>query len=60
MNKFISYIRNSFTEVKEEVSWPKYGELQTSTVLVVVASIMFAFFVGVVDWALKILVQFVY
>jgi preprotein translocase subunit SecE len=39
--------------VTEQVTWPKFTELQSSSVLVLVASLIFALLVGVVDLAFK-------
>lgn len=53
MNKFISYVKSSFDEVINKVTWPKYGELQSSTILVLVASIIFALAIAAMDWVYK-------
>lgn len=44
------YVTSSFDEVKNKVSWPTYSELQSSTVLVLVASSLFALLLGLVDF----------
>ncbi|WP_395785197.1 preprotein translocase subunit SecE [Aquirufa sp.] len=53
MSSFTSLIKESWTEVTEQVTWPKFTELQSSSVLVLVASLIFALLVGVVDLAFK-------
>jgi preprotein translocase subunit SecE len=53
MSSFTSLIKDSWTEVTEQVTWPKFTELQASSVLVLVASLIFALLVGVVDLAFK-------
>jgi preprotein translocase subunit SecE len=53
MSSFTSLIKDSWTEVTEQVTWPKFTELQSSSVLVLVASLIFALLVGVVDLAFK-------
>jgi preprotein translocase subunit SecE len=50
MNKVIEYIKASFDEMKNKVTWPTYGELQISSVLVLVASLIFALFIGAIDF----------
>jgi preprotein translocase subunit SecE len=35
--------------MKNKVTWPKFSFLQNSAVLVLVASLIFALFIGVVD-----------
>jgi preprotein translocase subunit SecE len=46
-------IKESWVEVTENVTWPKFTELQSSSILVLVASLIFALLVGVVDLAFK-------
>jgi preprotein translocase subunit SecE len=53
MNKVVSFIKESYDEMVNKVSWPKYKELQSSAVLVLVASLIFALFVGLIDLVLK-------
>jgi preprotein translocase subunit SecE len=53
MSSFTSLIKESWAEVTEQVTWPKFTELQSSSVLVLVASLIFALLVGVVDLAFK-------
>lgn len=60
MNNLITYIKESFDEVVNHVSWPKYSELQQSTVLVVVASVVFALVVAVIDKSFDELLGLIY
>jgi preprotein translocase subunit SecE len=60
MNKLINYIKDSFDEVVNKVSWPTYAELQKSTVLVLVASVVFALVVAVIDTSFDKLLGFLY
>jgi preprotein translocase subunit SecE len=53
MSSFTSLIKESWVEVTENVTWPKFTELQSSSILVLVASLIFALLVGVVDLAFK-------
>ncbi len=46
-------IKESWVEVTENVTWPKFTDLQSSSILVLVASLIFALLVGVVDLAFK-------
>lgn len=45
----IQFFKNSWEEVTKEVTWPKWSELQSSATLVLVASIIFALVVGLID-----------
>jgi len=53
MSGITSLIKESWVEVTEHVTWPKFTELQSSSILVLVASLIFALLVGVVDLAFK-------
>ena len=53
MSSITSLIKESWVEVTENVTWPKFTDLQSSSVLVLVASLIFALLVGVVDLAFK-------
>jgi preprotein translocase subunit SecE len=50
MNKLTSYITESWDEIKNKVTWSKYSELQSSAILVLVASVIFALVIGAMDW----------
>ncbi|MCO6360081.1 preprotein translocase subunit SecE [Roseivirga pacifica] len=49
MSKLKSFIVSSADEMRHKVSWPKYSDLQSSSVLVLVASLIFALLIGVID-----------
>ena len=53
MSNFTSLIKESWIEVTENVTWPKFAELQSSSILVLVASLIFALLVGLIDLAFK-------
>ena len=44
-----NYILKSIEEVKDKVSWSSFAELQSSAILVLVASVIFAIIIGLVD-----------
>jgi len=50
MNKVTSFLQNSWEEVQHNVTWPKFSELQSSSALVLVASLIFALLVGLIDF----------
>jgi len=52
MNKVIEFLKESRTEMLENVTWTKYAELQNNSILVLIASLIFAMLIGVVDFAL--------
>jgi preprotein translocase subunit SecE len=53
MNKLTQFVKDSFEEMKTNVSWPTRVELQNSATLVLVASLLFAIVIGAVDLAFK-------
>ncbi|WP_053991764.1 preprotein translocase subunit SecE [Mangrovimonas sp. TPBH4] len=49
MAGIVNYIKESFEELKNNVSWPTWAEAQSLTVLVAVFSIVFALAIWGVD-----------
>ena len=60
MSKIVAFFKESYDELAHKVSWPKYGELQNSAILVLVASLIFALMIGVIDYAFDNLMGFIY
>ena len=48
--KLKKFIVDSIDELRTKVTWPKYSELQGSSVLVLVASMIFAIIIGAIDF----------
>jgi preprotein translocase subunit SecE len=53
MERLKNYIIDSIDEIRTKVSWPKLSELQSSAVLVLVASFIFALVIGLIDSVFK-------
>jgi len=53
MNKLTQFVKDSYEEMKTNVSWPSRIELQNSATLVLVASLLFAIVIGLVDLVFK-------
>ena len=49
----VSYVRESFSELKEHVSWTPANELSRLTVVVLIFSIIFALLIWVADTILS-------
>jgi len=49
MNKLREYLRLSTDELVNKVSWPTWEDLQESTVIVMVASMLIALVIYVID-----------
>jgi preprotein translocase subunit SecE len=53
MNKLRAFVSESYEEMKHKVTWPSYSELQRSSVLVLIASLIFALVIGAIDYAFE-------
>ena len=51
MAKTESYIKSSYDELVNKVSWPSWSELQSSTIVVAIASIIIALIIYIMDSA---------
>ncbi|MFN4083429.1 MAG: preprotein translocase subunit SecE [Bacteroidia bacterium] len=51
MNKITEYIKLSYDELINKVSWPSWEDLQESTIIVMIASLIIAILIGVIDFA---------
>ncbi|HEY8691025.1 MAG TPA: preprotein translocase subunit SecE [Chitinophagaceae bacterium] len=60
MNKISAYIRDSYKEMGEKVTWPNWEQLQQSTMIVLVATLFITAIVGVMDFGLNGILKFVY
>ncbi|MBP1629720.1 MAG: secE [Bacteroidetes bacterium] len=49
MSKIINYVKESFDELMHKVSWPTMAELQNSTIVVFVASLIIALIIFFMD-----------
>jgi preprotein translocase subunit SecE len=49
MNKITTYFRESYRELLDKVSWPSWSELQQSTVIVLVATLLTTVLVWIMD-----------
>jgi preprotein translocase subunit SecE len=49
MSSLINFLKGSYTEFKDKVEWPKWPDLQSSTIVVAVATIILALFTFGVD-----------
>jgi len=50
MEKLSKFFNNTVEEMRYKVSWPTYPELQKSSILVLVGSVVFALVVGAMDF----------
>jgi preprotein translocase subunit SecE len=60
MNKISTYFKESYRELLEKVTWPSWTQLQQSTVIVLVATVIITAVVWVMDLASNSLLHFIY
>ena len=49
MAKVVQFVKESYEEMTQKVTWPTWGELQNSAILVLVASLIIAFVIFAMD-----------
>lgn len=49
MQKISAYIQDSYNELMNKVSWPTWGELQSSAILVLIATLIFGCTIFLID-----------
>ncbi len=54
------YFKESYTELIHKVTWPTWSELQNSGMLVLVATLIIALIVALMDAAFSRVMEFVY
>ncbi len=60
MNKISTYFRESYKELSEKVSWPTWTQLQQSTMIVLVATLVITFIVLAMDSVIGNGLKFIY
>ena len=56
----INYFKECYVELKEKVSWPTWKELQSSVIVVAVASVIIALAVFLMDYTFENLLKMFY
>lgn len=60
MNKIAIYFRESYKELTEKVTWPNWTQLQQSTMIVLVATLVITALVSLMDLAAGKVLSFIY
>jgi preprotein translocase subunit SecE len=60
MDKITTYFRESYKELLEKTTWPSWPQLQQSTVIVLVATVLITLIVWVMDMVSSSILHFVY
>ncbi|SDE08562.1 preprotein translocase subunit SecE [Niabella drilacis] len=50
MSKFADYVKNSYKELAEKVTWPTWSELQQSTMIVLGATVLITVMIWLMDF----------
>jgi preprotein translocase subunit SecE len=58
--KITNYISEAFTELKDNVTWPEWAEVQRLTIVVAVFSMIFAMLTFGIDRGFEVLVAKLY
>lgn len=60
MNKFKSFVSESYVELMENVTWPKWDQLQQSTMIVLGATLFITAVVAIMDFASNGFMKIIY
>ena len=60
MNKVSNYFRDSYKELLEKVTWPTWEQLQQSTMIVLVATLLITGIVALMDFVAAGGLNFIY
>lgn len=60
MNKVRAYIKDSYQELMTKVSWPTWAELQSSAIVVLIASLIIGMIIFFMDSIFSGLVNLLY
>ena len=58
--KLVQYVKNSYQEWVHKVAWPSVSQLQNSAIVVMVASLLFALVIVVMDLSFENIMKFIY
>ena len=58
--KIKTYLQETVNELVNKVTWPTWAELQNSAVVVMVASLIIALVIALMDTSFRNLMQFIY
>ncbi len=60
MRKFINYLKESFVELTKKTTWPSWDKLQNSALLVMVATVILAAALWIIDFVFQHLMTAIY
>ena len=60
MNKISAYFKDSYQELTEKVTWPTWLQLQQSTLIVLIATVLITGVVWIMDFSSNQLLKLIY
>ncbi len=60
MDRIVLYVKESYNELLNKVTWPTRASLISSTIVVLIASLIFALIIFVMDLISKGVLDFIY
>ncbi|MBA2501035.1 MAG: preprotein translocase subunit SecE [Chitinophagaceae bacterium] len=60
MIKIATYFRDSYKELLEKVTWPTFAQLQQSTMIVIVATLIITAIISLMDFLAGGALKFIY
>jgi preprotein translocase subunit SecE len=60
MSKVGAYIKESYVELRQKVSWPTFAELQDSVVIVMIASLIIGLVIFLMDFGFQTVMNLFY
>ena len=60
MSKFGTYVKESYKELTTKVTWPTWDKLQSSAIIVMVASVVCAIVIFAMDFVFKTIMTGIY
>ena len=60
MESLQNYVRESYNELVNNVTWPTYGNLQSDTIVVIVATLIFALIIFGMDTVANFVLSNIY
>ncbi len=60
MSKISTYFKESYTELVQKVAWPSWKDLQSSAIVVFIATIIIAIIIALMDGTFKNMMHLIY
>lgn len=60
MANVVEFLKESYSEMTQKVTWPTWSELQNSAVIVLIASVIIAAIVAIMDKSLSTILELFY